>query len=138
MHDLKIMHCDIKPCNILVGLDGHLAIADFGLSYVPKNDRHLLKYCKRWDIVGTAAYMAPEVLNCTMSSGYKSTADVWSLGVVLYEMGSGLRDPYFHCTDAQEQQYRIHNEELNYDVIDSTNPVFGDLVRKVCRLYARS
>uniref|UniRef100_A0A7S2TS10 non-specific serine/threonine protein kinase n=1 Tax=Lotharella oceanica TaxID=641309 RepID=A0A7S2TS10_9EUKA len=91
IHDRNIIHRDLKPDNIFIS-GGSIRIADFGLSRVmPK-----LKGEEWWTIVappkytmsicGTDLYMAPEVLN---EEPYGKEADVWSLGVVILELGMG-------------------------------------------------
>ena len=135
------MHGDIKPSNILVGHDGHLALGDFGLSHMPKRPRHPFKYCQRWDVVGTPEYMAPEVLTCDKVKGYKSTADVWSLGVVLLEMAGGFGaqgKPYFSAESDEARRERILCEPLAFESVEAVDVFLGDLVRKVRPLENRS
>lgn len=60
MHYQKIIHRDIKPSNLLVGEDGHIKIADFGVSNEFKGSDALLS-----NTVGTPAFMAPESLSET-------------------------------------------------------------------------
>lgn len=60
MHFQKIIHRDIKPSNLLVGDDGHIKIADFGVSNEFKGSDALLS-----NTVGTPAFMAPESLSET-------------------------------------------------------------------------
>ena len=75
-----IAHRDIKPENILVGADGYLSLADFG-SAARFSDQ------SGWLMVGTAAYMAPEVIAPVGQSERTWTGiDWWSSGCVLYEM----------------------------------------------------
>lgn len=81
IHERGIMHRDLKPKNILVGSDGHLLLIDFGLS---KQVERTSTRC------GTLNYMAPEVVSATSKSPYKKAADLFSLGVLLYEMVTGV------------------------------------------------
>ena len=80
LHDQGIMHRDLKPANILCMTPGHYKIADFGVS---KEVAPLLSR------QGTAEYMAPEVHDRTP---YSYPADIWSLGVVLFECLNSLPD----------------------------------------------
>ncbi|XP_055093742.1 calcium/calmodulin-dependent protein kinase kinase 2 isoform X4 [Symphalangus syndactylus] len=79
LHYQKIIHRDIKPSNLLVGEDGHIKIADFGVSNEFKGSDALLS-----NTVGTPAFMAPESLSetCKIFSG--KALDVWAMGVTLY------------------------------------------------------
>lgn len=69
-----IIHRDIKPENILIS-EGHLKIADFGWSNL--KDKVRMTFC------GTPEYLAPEML---MEKGHNEKLDVWTLGVLLYEI----------------------------------------------------
>ena len=71
----KIIHRDLKPENILINSNNEVKIADFGWSNVEKGYRNTL--------CGTPQYIAPEVL---METGHNHKADVWSCGVLLYEL----------------------------------------------------
>ncbi|KAM9325058.1 STE20-like serine/threonine-protein kinase [Gastrophryne carolinensis] len=83
LHDMKIIHRDLKAGNILLTLDGEVKLADFGVS--AKNTRTLQR---RDSFIGTPYWMAPEVVMCETSKDkpYDFKADVWSLGVTLIEM----------------------------------------------------
>ena len=81
-HAADIVHRDLKPDNILIALDGRVVITDFGIALDPA-----LSNEQSSALVGTPAYMAPELLNQGSSSG--SHTDVYSLGCVLYEMVTG-------------------------------------------------
>ena len=80
LHDQGVMHRDIKPANILCVTPNHYKLADFGVS---KEVTPLLSK------QGTAEYMAPEVHG---QAPYSYPADMWSLGVVLFQCMDGLPD----------------------------------------------
>ncbi|XP_019366521.1 PREDICTED: uncharacterized serine/threonine-protein kinase SgK494 [Gavialis gangeticus] len=80
LHDLGIVHRDVKMENILLDARGHLKLTDFGLS------RHLPRGERAYTICGTLQYMAPEVLS---GGPYTHAADWWSLGVVLFTLATG-------------------------------------------------
>jgi eukaryotic-like serine/threonine-protein kinase len=85
-HDGGLVHRDIKPANLLLREDGVLKIADFGIAHTADATR----LTQLGTILGTAAYLAPE-----HAAGEEVTgaADIYSLGVVLYELLTGL-PPY--------------------------------------------
>ena len=106
LHTQKVMHRDLKPKNILVSDDDTLKIADFGFAKYLHTDLSQT-------ICGSPLYMAPEILN---SSPYASNSDLWSVGIVLYEMISG-KPPYF-AQNLEGLKKNIH-EVSQFDMIDS-------------------
>uniref|UniRef100_A0A8C5BAR6 non-specific serine/threonine protein kinase n=1 Tax=Gadus morhua TaxID=8049 RepID=A0A8C5BAR6_GADMO len=83
LHQIKIIHRDLKAGNILLTLDGDIKLADFGVS--AKNTKTLQR---RDSFIGTPYWMAPEVVMCeTMKDApYDYKADIWSLGITLIEL----------------------------------------------------
>ncbi len=84
-HSKGVVHRDIKPANILVTQDGHAKLADFGLSRPA--DEEATQYTSTSVIVGTSDYMAPE----QRDGRADHRADIFSLGITLYEMLTGQR-----------------------------------------------
>jgi serine/threonine kinase 38 len=89
VHSLGYIHRDIKPDNILIDLRGHLRLSDLGLcKKLCDEPTHLEKaaddfnHGKAYSVVGTPDYIAPEVL---LQDGYGTEADLWSMGVIMYE-----------------------------------------------------
>ena len=99
-HNKNIIHRDLKPENILFDdKDNCIKISDFGLATILKEkDEKLSDFC------GTTNYIAPEIIKETgkifSSGGYSGQpADIWSSGVILYNMVSG-ENPFYHSNKA--------------------------------------
>ena len=93
----KIMHRDLKPSNILVNTQGRVKLCDFGVSV------QLIDSIAR-TFVGTSAYMAPERLR---GEDYRMRAEVWSLGVLIFELVSGTF-PYKSARDSASSVSSTH------------------------------
>ena len=123
IHKLDCIHRDIKPDNILIGKDGHIKLSDFGLAKISdklyekedekyknflknkKNEKNnKMTHNKNFSCVGTAYYVAPEVLN---KKGYEEDIDWWSVGIIFYEMLMGYAP--FCSKETSEVCYKVLN-----------------------------
>ena len=86
-HQRGVLHCDLKPANVLVADDGQPMLLDFNVA----TDRKSAATSKSLRLGGTIPYMAPEYLNLVHNDNGELTprADLFSLGVVLYELLTG-------------------------------------------------
>src|SRR6266545_1491607 len=94
-HQAGIVHRDIKPENIMLRPDGYVKVLDFGIAKLaeqeapatmPKDEALLLVETNLGSILGTVPYMSPEQ---ACGGHVDKSTDIWSLGVVLYEMITG-------------------------------------------------
>jgi len=94
-HERGIVHRDIKPENIMLRPDGYVKVLDFGIAKLaeeelpaamPREEALLLVETNLGSVLGTVRYMSPEQ---ACGAQVDATTDIWSLGVVLYEMVTG-------------------------------------------------
>ncbi len=86
-HDEGVVHRDIKPENVLVDRKGRVKIADFGLAKIMSAEPEALRLTRDDQVMGTPHYMAPEQVEKPQTVDHR--ADIYSLGVVFYEMLTG-------------------------------------------------
>ncbi|CAD7962309.1 unnamed protein product [Amoebophrya sp. A25] len=114
LHDPKNaqIHRDLKAANLLLGKDGEVCLADFGVAASFKEQR------TRQTFVGTPCWMAPEVLlagqqdgAASSNQGYNYKADIWSLGITALELCNG-EAPY----------QRLHHLKIMQNILDKPPP----------------
>ncbi len=110
-HQRGIIHRDLKPGNILVNENGHPKILDFGLARVTDGDMQATRQTDMGQLLGTLAYMSPEqVLADPLELDTRS--DVYSLGVILYELLAG-KLPYTLSPRVHEVLQTIQQTDPN-------------------------
>lgn len=104
LHKFDIIYRDLKPENILLDYAGHIALCDFGLCKLNMAEKD-----KTNTFCGTPEYLAPELL---IGKGYTKVVDWWTLGVLLYEMMTGL--PPFYDENTNEMYKKILQQPLTF------------------------
>ena len=104
LHSNRVIHRDMKPQNILIGSNNVIKLCDFGFARAMSNKTMVLNSVK-----GTPLYMAPELVQ---EQPYNHTADLWSLGVILYELFVGT--PPFYTNSLYSLINLIINDSVKY------------------------
>ncbi|KAI0085885.1 kinase-like domain-containing protein [Irpex rosettiformis] len=159
LHTLGIIHRDIKPTNVLISSSGHIALADYGLSYLspssspnPRFDMSGLELNESSG--GTEAYEAPELIARleNVDRAYTCAVDVWSVGLVIYELMRGLDRPYFERGDTEwkyahagweegrrreemARRVRMMEGRVEWDRIKARESEVVDLVKRVSSIF---
>ncbi len=104
-HQNGVIHRDVKPQNVLIGADGRPRLTDFGLAKLIDENQDLTS---TGQVMGTAAYMAPEQA-CGIRSVVEPTTDVYSLGATLYRCVTGR--PPFQASTTIEVLRQLSDDE---------------------------
>ena len=117
-HQAGIIHRDLKPANILINDDGLLKIVDFGVAAAASSGDTQLT--KTGYVIGSPKYMAPEQI---LGKKVDETADIYSVGVIMYEMVTGI-PPYSRGDHMSVMYQHVQGkaklcQEVNPDVPDA-------------------
>jgi serine/threonine protein kinase len=126
-HEKGIIHRDLKPANIKVTPDGAVKVLDFGLAKALEGEAAVanasesptlsLAATKAGIILGTAAYMAPEQAR---GSGVDKRCDIWSFGVVLFEMLTGKQ--LFAGETISDTLAAVLRAEVDWNLLPANTP----------------
>ncbi|GLT66726.1 hypothetical protein SLA2020_390780 [Shorea laevis] len=117
LHSNCIIHRDMKPQNILIGAGCVVKLCDFGFARAMSTNTVVLRSIK-----GTPLYMAPELVR---EQPYNHTADLWSLGVILYELFVG--QPPFYTNSVYALIRHIVKDPVKYP--DDMSPTFKSFLK---------
>ncbi|XP_058074020.1 serine/threonine-protein kinase TIO [Magnolia sinica] len=117
LHSNRIIHRDMKPQNILIGAGSIVKLCDFGFARAMSTNTVVLRSIK-----GTPLYMAPELVR---EQPYNHTADLWSLGVILYELFVG--QPPFYTNSVYALIRHIVKDPVKYP--DNMTPNFRSFLK---------
>ena len=121
LHLRKKIHRDIKAGNILLNMEGHAKLADFGVAGQLTDTM-----AKRNTVIGTPFWMAPEVIQ---EIGYDCVADIWSLGITALEMAEG-KAPYGEIHPMRAIFMIPSKPPPSFSQPDKWSPAFIDFVSR--------
>ncbi len=115
-HQAGVIHRDLKPANVLVNTDGLLKIVDFGVAAAASSGDTQLT--KTGYVIGSPKYMAPEQI---LGKKVDETADIYSIGVLMYEMSTGV-PPYSRGDHMSVMYQHVQGKAKAAQEINSTIP----------------
>jgi len=124
-HQAGVIHRDLKPANILVNNDGLLKIVDFGVAAAASSGDTQLT--KTGYVIGSPKYMAPEQI---LGKKVDETADIYSVGVIMYEMVTGI-PPYSRGDHMSVMYQHVQGKAKPAEEINENLPEkYAEIIRK--------
>jgi len=138
LHARGVIHRDLKPGNVLISLSGHIKLADFGLSHGGKDSSRPQfldltriassdKLAMRFTNVGTPGYASPEIMQ---RQGHSSATDIWSLGVVIFEMLTG--ELPFNASNKEQMLADMLHNEIKWHQVDISDEARALVTAMLC------
>jgi serine/threonine protein kinase len=106
-HQKNIIHCDVKPGNVMLRVDGHVFLTDFGVAQLARDHK----------AGGTPAYMAPEQFG---HGRVDARTDIYGLGIMLFEMLSGGKKPF--AGKSPDSKGSTERERIEWEHLYQTPP----------------
>jgi eukaryotic-like serine/threonine-protein kinase len=128
-HAKGVVHCDLKPANVMVGVDGQAKLVDFGLARIVSraNEHRPTGPIGVGDVFGTARYMSPEQVR---RQEVDARTDIWAFGCVFYEMLSGR--PAFEGPSAAEMLAAVLRDQPDWEALPAGIPLAARRLLRRC------
>jgi serine/threonine protein kinase len=120
-HNNQIVHRDLKPANFMIDRSGQVKLMDFGIA--KSIDSESSEFTQTGTQIGTVMYMSPEQLE--NSKDIESTSDIYSLGVVLWQMVQGKK-PY---DSSNLNQFQIQ-KRIQSELLPQTNTLWDNIIQR--------
>lgn len=128
LHSRGVAYRDLKPENVLINSDGYIKVTDFGFSKsIPFTTSGGKLSPQSHTFLGSPEYLAPEII---MHKGHDKAVDLWSLGVLIYELLMG-RTPFAHEHQQKVFEFACSGQVQHMDVFAEHFPSAADLVSKL-------
>ncbi|KAI0089930.1 kinase-like domain-containing protein, partial [Irpex rosettiformis] len=124
LHGNDLIHCDLKPDNIVIGANGYLMLCDFGNSGFREEERD-------WNLVGTTMYASPEALVELVDEEIAESVDWWAAGCILFEMATGRAVNLANDNATKELEKRVIKCQWWWPRSLDVDPVLRDLVERM-------
>ena len=127
-HKKNILHRDIKPENIFINSDGDYKLGDFGISRIMSESPSAMASTG----IGTAAYSAPE----QFAGAYDKRVDIYSLGLVLYEMANGNKLPFAQSSYVSQGEIQLRLSGTALPAPRGVSEALAKVILKACAFKA--